>query len=72
MTSMHQPRDCFSFLQMKKVLKGKCSVGVEEVKQKTAEAQKGIITNGFKNCFEQWDKHLDRYTAPKGEYFESN
>ena len=41
---------------MKKVLKGKCFADVEEVKQKTAEALKGIKINKFKNCFEQWEK----------------
>ena len=29
---------------------------VEEVKQKTAEALKGIKIDEFKNCFEQWEK----------------
>ena len=50
------------FPQMKKVLKGKHFVDVEEVKQtkktKTkkknpAEALKGIKIDKFKNCFEQ-------------------
>ena len=35
---------------MKKVLKGKHLVAVEEVKQKTAEALKGIKIEEFKNC----------------------
>ena len=38
---------------MKKVLKEKHFVDVEEEKQKTAEALKGIKVNEFKNCFEQ-------------------
>ena len=42
------------FLWMKKVLKGKCFVDVEKVKQKMAEALKVIKINEFKNCFEQW------------------
>ena len=41
------------FPWMKKVLKGKCFANVVEVKQKTAEALKGIKINKFKNCFEQ-------------------
>ena len=48
------PRGFFLFLQIKKVLKGKNFADVEEVKQKTAEALKGIKTDEFKNCFEQW------------------
>ena len=41
---------------MKKVLKGKDFADVEEVKQKLAEALKGIKIAKFKNCFEQWGK----------------
>ena len=41
---------------MKKLLKGKHFADVEEVKQKTAEALKGIKINQFKNCYEQWKK----------------
>ena len=41
------------FLQMKKVLKGKYFADTEEVKQKMAEALKGIKIDEFKNCFEQ-------------------
>ena len=26
----------------------------------------------FKNCFEQWKKHLDRSIASSGEYFEGD
>ena len=39
---------------MKKVLKGKHFANVEEVKQKTAKALKGIKINECKNCSEQW------------------
>ena len=43
----------FLFPWMKKILKGKCFADVEEVKQKMAEALKGIKIDKFKNCFEQ-------------------
>ena len=45
---------------------------VEEVKQKMAEALKGMKITELKNCFEQWEKHLDRYIASNGEYFEGD
>ena len=45
---------------------------MEEVKQKTAEALKGVKINKFKNCFEQWKKRLDRCIASNGEYFEGD
>ena len=42
----------FLFPRKKKVLKGKCFADVEEVKQKMAEALKGIKIDEFKNCSE--------------------
>ena len=48
------PSEFFLFPRMTKFLKGKHLANVEEVKQKTAEALKGIIIDEFKNCFEQW------------------
>ena len=50
------PSNFFLFPQMKKVLKGKCFADMEEVKQNTAKALKGIKFEEFKNCFEQWRK----------------
>ena len=46
------------FPWMKKVLKGKRTADVEDVKQKAAEALKGIKINKFKISFEQWKKVL--------------
>ena len=43
---------------------------MEEVKQKMAEALKGIKIEKFKNCLEQWKKCLDKCIALNGEYFE--
>ena len=64
------PEQLFLFPPMKKVLKGKRFADVEEVKQKPAEVVKGIKINGFKNCFEQWEKCLDKCIESNGEYFE--
>ena len=52
------PSDFFLFPWMEKVLKGKHFANVEEVKQKMAGALKGTKIDEFKNCFEQWKKHL--------------
>ena len=57
---------------MKKVLKGKYFTAVVEVKQKVAEALKHIKIEEFKNCSEQWKKHLSRCIASKAEYFEGD
>ena len=43
---------------MKNVLKGNCFANVEKVKQKMAEVLKSIKIDEFKNCFEQWKKHV--------------
>ena len=43
---------------MLKVLKGTHFADVEEVKQKTAGALKGIKIEEFKNRFERWEKSL--------------
>ena len=67
------PSDFFLSPQMKKVLTGKWFADVEEeVKQKMAEALKGIKINEFKNCLKQWEKSLDRCSASNGEYFEGD
>ena len=50
------PNDSFLCPQMKKVLKGKHFANVEEMKQKMAEALKGIKIDEFKSCLEQWKK----------------
>ena len=57
---------------MKKVFKGKCFADVEEMRQKAAEALKGIKIDEFKNCFEQWEKCLNKYFISNGEYFEGD
>ena len=51
-------RTFFFVFWMKKVLKGKCFANVEELKQKTAEALKGVKIDEFKNCFVQWTEVL--------------
>ena len=45
---------------------------VEEVKQRTAEALKGIELDEIKNCFEPWRIHLYRCIALNGKYFEGD
>ena len=55
--------DFFLFPWLKKGLTGKRFADGEEVKQKTAETQKGIKINKVKHCFEQWEKRLNGCTA---------
>ena len=58
----------FVFLDKKSLRREKIA-NVEKVKQKLAEALKGIKIDEFKNCSEQWKKPLDRCIASNGEYF---
>ena len=60
------PSNSLLFLWMKKGLKGKHFAGVEAVKQKMAETLEGLKIGKFKNCFDQWKKHLDRCIATNG------
>ena len=63
----------FSFVSPdEKSPQGKPPVNVEEVKQKSAEALKGMKIAKFKNCCEQWEKSLDRCIPSNGEYFEGD
>ena len=56
----------------KKVLKGKHFANMEKVKKKISAALKGIKIDQFKNCFEQWKIHLNKYSASNGEYFKGD
>ena len=56
---------------MKKSPQRKHFAAVEEVKQKMAEALKGIKINKFK-ILSSGKKHLDRYIASNGEHFEGD
>ena len=49
------PSNFFLFPWMKNTLKWKYFAKVEEGKQKTAGALKGIKIDEFKNCSEQWN-----------------
>ena len=64
--------DLFVFPQMKESLQREtfCLCGRGETKM--AEALKDIKINEFKNCFDQWKKHLNRYIASNREYFEGD
>jgi len=56
---------------MKKTLKGKRFVTVEEVKTASQEAL-NIKLHQFHRCFTQWEKRLDKCIDSNGEYFEGN
>ena len=57
---------------MKNVLKRKHFADVEEVKQKMAEALKGIKIKEFKTVLSSGKMCLHRCIASNGEYFEDD
>jgi hypothetical protein len=66
------PYDFFLFPRINKVLKQKRFADVEEVKEKTTGAIKGITLEEFQDCFETWKTRLDRCIASNGQYFEGD
>ena len=58
MTPIFLLQQFFKFTGQKKSPQRETFVDVEEVKQKTAEALRGIKITEFKHCFEQWKNIL--------------
>jgi hypothetical protein len=52
---------------MERDLKVKHFDDVGDVKKETMEALKGITSDEFKKCFEQWKIRLDECTESNGE-----
>ncbi|PNF18747.1 hypothetical protein B7P43_G03344 [Cryptotermes secundus] len=53
-------------------MKGKRFADVAEVKEKTTEALSSISKDEFRQCFEKWNKRLDKCISVSGEYFEGD
>ncbi|PNF23576.1 hypothetical protein B7P43_G04958 [Cryptotermes secundus] len=66
------PCDFFLFPRMKRDVKGKRFADVAEVKEKTTEALSSISKDEFRQCFEKWNKRLDKCISVSGEYFEGD
>ncbi|KOC59385.1 hypothetical protein WH47_11896, partial [Habropoda laboriosa] len=57
----------FLFPRMKRDMKGKHFADVAEVKKKTTETLSSITKDEFKQCFEKWNKRLDKCISASGE-----
>ncbi|PNF24073.1 hypothetical protein B7P43_G07891 [Cryptotermes secundus] len=62
----------FLFPRMKRDMKGKRFADVAEVKEKMTEALSSISKDEFRQCFEKWNKRLDKCISVSGEYFEGD
>jgi len=60
------------FPRMKRGLKVKRFLNVEEVREKKTKALKAVAFQEFQNCFEQWKKQCDKCIDSQGEYFEAD
>ncbi|PNF38844.1 hypothetical protein B7P43_G10209 [Cryptotermes secundus] len=66
------PVRLFLFPRMNRDMKGKHFADVAEVKEKTTEALSSISKDEFRQCFEKWNKRLDKCISVSGEYFEGD
>jgi hypothetical protein len=64
------PDDFWLFPELKSVLKGKCFSNIEDINLSVKIILTGIPVQDFKNCFEQWLKHLGHCKEVEGDYFE--
>ncbi|PNF33939.1 hypothetical protein B7P43_G04638 [Cryptotermes secundus] len=58
--------------EQKQDMKGKRFADVPEVKEKTTEALSSISKDEFRQCFEKWNKRLNKCTSVSGEYCEGD
>lgn len=63
---------CLSFMSLFCHRKMKESADVEVVKQKAAEARKGIEIEKFKGCFDRCKKRHNKFFVSSGGDFEGN
>ncbi|PNF42961.1 hypothetical protein B7P43_G11332 [Cryptotermes secundus] len=68
---LHRTRQELEY-RMKRDMKGKRFADVAEVNEKTTEALSSISKDEFRQCFEKWNKRLDKCISVSGEYFEGD
>ncbi|PNF28454.1 hypothetical protein B7P43_G15580 [Cryptotermes secundus] len=70
-----ESRNDQNFPRMKRDMKGKRFTDVAEVaevKERTTEALSSISKDEFRQCFEKWNKRLDKCISVSGEYTEGD
>ncbi|PNF21355.1 hypothetical protein B7P43_G18073 [Cryptotermes secundus] len=68
----HVEACCVPSPRMKRDMKGKRFADVAEVKEKTTKALSSISKDEFRQCFEKWNKRLDKCISVSGENFEGD
>lgn len=64
------PCDFYLFPKVKESLKGTHFETLEQVKDKTATLLRSITPEDFQNCYQHWQKRMQRCIFREGEYFE--
>ncbi|UYV83419.1 hypothetical protein LAZ67_23000951 [Cordylochernes scorpioides] len=64
------PNDLFLFPKLKAVLKGRHFDTRDDIIEKSLLALKSIPKEGFKNCFDNWEKRWRWCVEARGNYFE--
>ncbi|GFG34094.1 hypothetical protein Cfor_05551 [Coptotermes formosanus] len=66
------PCDFFLFHRLKNHLKGGHFGTLDNIQKSVTDELKGIPTEAFQYCYEQWKQRLRRCVAAQGNYFEGD
>jgi len=66
------PCDFFLFPRLKKHLKRRHFVALENIQETVTDQMKAIPVSEFQHCYEEWKDRLQRCVAPQGSYFEGD
>ena len=64
--------DFFLFPRLKNHLKERHLGTLDNIQKSLTNEMKGIPTEAFQHCYEQWKQHLCRCVAAQGNYFEGD
>ena len=66
------PYDFFLFPRLKRPMKGRRSVTIEEIKTEWLRELKDIPKSAYQKCFEDWEKRWHKCIISEGNYFEGD
>ena len=66
------PCDFFLSPKLKRILKGTCFKGVDNIKANLMAYHKSIKKEEFAQCFKAWSRRMAKYIEVNGKYFEGD
>ena len=66
------PCDFFLFPKIKRTLKGRRFIAIDDIKSASLKELKAIPKIEFEKCFEDWKKRWQKCIISNGDYFEGN